>query len=80
MPKKLYQASLAHEEQASLRAIVKKRKEFTHKLIRARILVLESQGKKDVDIVESLQVDSQQSNEFINDLLKDGLMMQFMNV
>jgi len=56
MPKKLYHVTLTQEEQDSLQTIVKKGKDSARKITRARILMLASQGKKDDDIVESLQV------------------------
>jgi transposase len=55
MPKKLYHVNLTVEEKAELHNLIRKGKSAARKITRARILLLADTGKKDDEIMASLQ-------------------------
>jgi len=55
MPKKRYHVNLTSTERDDLQLFLKKGKESSRKLTRVRILLLADAGKKDREIMESLQ-------------------------
>ena len=56
MPKKIYHVNLTSEEKDELKSLVRKGQTSARKITRARILLLANDGKKDKEIVDSLQV------------------------
>ena len=55
MPKKIYHVNLTADEKADLQTLIGKGKTAARKITRARILLLADAGKKDDDIMASLQ-------------------------
>lgn len=55
MPKKRYHVNLTDSERDALQNLIKKGKDSSRKLTRARILLLADTGKKDDEIMDSLQ-------------------------
>lgn len=55
MPKKIYHVNLTADEKADLQTLIGKGKAAARKITRARILLLADAGKKDDEIMSSLQ-------------------------
>ena len=55
MPKKIYHVTLTADEKADLQTLIGKGKTAARKITRARILLLVDAGKKDEEIMSSLQ-------------------------
>lgn len=55
MPKKIYHVNLTADEKADLQTLIGKGKTAARKITRARILLLADVGKKDDEIMASLQ-------------------------
>ena len=73
MPKKLYHVKLTDSERLELQTLIKKGKDSARRMNRARILLLADAGKKDDEIMDSLQTGRSTVERTRKKFVEDGL-------